>query len=75
MALCVQHQVNHFVSGRVRNCVVLFYRCRGKAVAGVATVVLAVGVSVSLLLLVIINMVRDSEAPVHAGDFIKVLIR
>jgi hypothetical protein len=28
-----------------------------------------------LLLLVVINMARDSEAPAHSGDFLKVLVR
>jgi hypothetical protein len=50
-------------------------RCRRKAVAGVATVVLVAVVCAALMLLVRINMVRDSEAPVHSGDFLKVLIR
>jgi hypothetical protein len=44
-------------------------------VAGVATAVFVAVVCLALLLLVVINMVGDSEAPVHSGDFLKVLVR
>jgi hypothetical protein len=50
-------------------------RCQGKAAATVTAVALVVVVAAALLLLVGVNMVRDIEAPVHLGDFLKVLVR
>jgi hypothetical protein len=50
-------------------------RCRNRASTITVTVVVELLVCVLVVALVVVNVLRDSEAPVHAGDYLKVVIR
>jgi hypothetical protein len=50
-------------------------RCKSKGATTVAVLAIQLVVCAALMLLVVVNVLRDGEAPVQAGDFLKVVVR